>query len=245
MGKSILKTVKLSKSYGIAQILNDINFNMNQGDYVAVMGPSGAGKSTFMHMISGMDRPTSGQVYIGENELAGMNDKETADLRLKKIGMVFQQPSLLPTLNLIDNIMLPAYLLHEEPAVIIYERAVKLLTLFGMADKEKASVNTLSGGQMQRGCIARALINNPSMLFADEPTGALNSSATNQILQVLKTVNNNGTAILMVTHDIKVAAKAKKIVYFFDGTIKEQFIFEKDIKQSDREKYIMDLIERF
>lgn len=245
MGNSILKTTEMSKFYGDTKVLIDIDFSMKKGDYVAVMGPSGAGKSTFMHMISGMDRPTSGKVYIDETELVSMTDKEIANLRLKRIGMVFQQPSLLPTLNLIDNVILPAHMLNEEPAKIISERAMKLLTLFEIADKKNAPINTLSGGQLQRGSISRALINNPLILFADEPTGALNSAATDKVLEVLETVNNYGTAILIVTHDIKVAARAKKVVYLFDGVIKEELSFMAHDTQNKREKYIMALIDKF
>lgn len=240
MQKNILKTIKLSKSYEMTQILTGIDFDMKQGDYTAVMGPSGAGKSTFLHLISGMDRPTSGKVYIDKNEIGSMNDKRIADLRLSRIGMVFQQPALLPTLNLIDNVMLPAFMLKRDKHEDIKTRANSLLSQFGILDKKDMPVNTLSGGQLQRGCIARALINNPLILFADEPTGALNSSATNSVLDVLETVNKKGTAILIVTHDIKVASRAKQVVYLHDGVIKDQIIFLPEDCQSNREKRIMD-----
>lgn len=245
MQKHILKTIQLSKSYEMAQILTDIDFDMMKGDYIAVMGPSGAGKSTFLHLISGMDRPTSGKVYIGEDEIASMNDKKIADLRLSRIGMVFQQPALLPTLNLLDNVMLPAFMLRRDKHEDIRARADSLLSQFGIKDKQDMPVNTLSGGQLQRGCIARALINNPLILFADEPTGALNSSATNHVLDVLETVNKKGTAILIITHDIKVASRAKEVVYLHDGMIKDQIKFPPEDTQMHREKRLMDWIGNF
>lgn len=245
MSNCILKTTGLTKAYDHTQILIDINFCMNQGDFVAVMGPSGAGKSTFMHIISGMDRPTSGKAYIGEHELVAMADKEIANLRLKRIGMVYQQPFLLPTLNLIDNVILPAHMLREKSSKIIYEKAIKLLTLFGMADKINAPANALSGGQLQRGCIARALINDPVILFADKPIGALNSSSTDKVLELLETVNKNGMAILLMTHDAKVSARAKRVVYLLDGVIKDELLFTEHDTQNEKEKRIPDLIEKY
>ena len=245
MEACILKTEELSKSYGNTKILKKIDFNMGKSDYVAVMGPSGAGKSTFLHMISGMDRSSSGKVYIDGNELAHMTGKKIAALRLKKIGMVFQQPSLLPTLNLLDNVMLPAYMLKSESTENINKLAIDLLTQFGIVEKKDSSIGTLSGGQLQRGCVARALINKPLILFADEPTGALNSDATNHVMEVLKTVNDNGTAILIVTHDIKVAARAKRVVYLLDGVIKEQISFELNSAREDREKQIQCWMNKF
>lgn len=244
--RSILQVQHLSKAFKNAgeynNILHDIDFELIEGDFVAIMGPSGSGKSTFLNMISGMDRPTSGDVRFFDKSIGELNDKQMALLRLEKIGFVFQRTALLDSLCLLDNIVLPAYTLKKEKCQTINSRAKYLMEKLGVDDKSDDAVNHLSGGQLQRGCICRAMINNPAVLFADEPTGALNSQATEQVMASFENIHSDGAAILLVTHDPNVAAHAKKVVYLADGRITRELAFDVQASISQRKKIISEWV---
>lgn len=201
-------------------ILNNINFTMEAGEFTAIMGPSGSGKSTLLYTVSGLDRASSGNIQLAEKEITKMNESELADFRLRHIGFVFQQPFLIKSLDVRDNIILSALQLEgtkKKDKVCRYaEQLMKITEIEDLSEKE---VIKLSGGQAQRVGICRALINHPDIMFADEPTGALNSKSSDNIMKLFRKVNDSGTTILMVTHDSKVAANASRILFMIDGKI--------------------------
>lgn len=215
----MIKIKKISKCFNESTILNNVSFNVETGDYVAVMGPSGSGKSTLLYSISGMDRIDEGQVFFRGTELSKLDERQLAKFRLNMMGFVFQNPHMLKNLSILDNIVLPGFVANKEPAAHIIERANKLMEEMGIKDLAGRDVRQVSGGQLQRAAICRAMINRPDVLFMDEPTGALNTGATQQVLDILETLNEKGTTILIVTHDFRVAARAKKVLYIEDGRI--------------------------
>lgn len=216
---SFIQVREIEKKFGESNILNGISMEVNKGDFIAIMGPSGSGKSTLLYSISGMDEITGGSVWFDGENLSAMGEEERAQMRLKKMGFVFQNAQMLKTLTILDNIILPGLVAGEEDADIIRKRAVDLMEQMGISQIADRDIRKVSGGQLQRASICRAMINNPEVLFMDEPTGALNSEATEQVLEILKKLNEQGVTIVMVTHDPKVAEKTKKIIYIKDGVI--------------------------
>ncbi len=214
---SFIQVKNIEKYFGEFKILDNISMNVNKGDFIAIMGPSGSGKSTLLYSISGMDEITDGSVWIDGENLSEMKEEERARIRLKKMGFVFQNVQMLKTLTVLDNIMLPGLVAGEEQADVIRKRAIRLMQEMDISQIADRDIRKVSGGQLQRASICRAMINNPEVLFMDEPTGALNSEATEQVLEILKRLNKEGVTIVMVTHDPKVAEKTKKIVYIQDG----------------------------
>ena len=215
-----LRARGLSKSYR-SPVLDNLDLDIEQGQFVAIMGPSGSGKSTLLHCLSGMDRPSGGSVLLGDTEITSLSEKELAALRLTRFGFVFQQAHLMPTLCLLDNIVLPGYLAGLRPRPEITARGRSLMERMGIADLADNGVTEVSGGQLQRAGICRALINDPGIVFADEPTGALNSATAQQILDLLGQVHASGTTLVMVTHDARVAARADRVLVLVDGSIAE------------------------
>ena len=215
-----LRARGLSKSYR-SPVLDNLDLDIERGQFVAIMGPSGSGKSTLLHCLSGMDRPTDGSVLLGDTEMTTLSEKELAALRLTRFGFVFQQAHLMPTLCLLDNIVLPGYLAGLRPRPEITARGRSLMERMGIADLADNGVTEVSGGQLQRAGICRALINDPGIVFADEPTGALNSATALQILDLLGQVHASGTTLVMVTHDARVAARADRVLVLVDGSIAE------------------------
>ncbi len=206
-------------------VLKDVNFSMEEGEYVAIMGPSGSGKTTLMNIIGALDVPTKGEYYLGGEDVSKMEDKQLAKIRNKMIGFIFQQYNLLPKLNLLENVELPllyAGVGSEERK----QRAMASLEKVGLADKWKNMPNQLSGGQQQRVSIARALAGSPSLILADEPTGALDSKTSREVLNFLKQLNEEGNTIVMITHDNSIALEAKRVVRIADG----HKIFDGDVK---------------
>lgn len=203
-------------------ILKDINFTINEGEMTAVMGPSGSGKSTLLYQVSGMDRADSGKVWVDGTEICSLSEDERAKFRLERMGFVFQQMNMLKNLNLIDNIMLPASRLGKgkSSGKEISDRAGLLMRKMGIEELAERRITEVSGGQLQRACICRSMMNQPKILFADEPTGALNQGAAQEVMEEFTRLNREGTTILMVTHDSKVAAKCGRILYLLDGSIK-------------------------
>ena len=219
--REILRVVDLCKN----NILKNISFTVEKGEMTAVMGPSGSGKSTLLYNISGMDQPDSGEVWLGDMEISGLTEDEKARLRLNRMGFVFQQMNMLANLNILDNILLPAVHADKSKAnrVRQKEKALQLMEQFGIRELAERRISEVSGGQLQRACICRSMILTPQILFADEPTGALNQSASEDVLNAFLQINRTGTTILMVTHDSRVAAKCRRILYILDGEIKGEF----------------------
>jgi len=215
----MIKVEQISKSFKDIQVLQDISFEIIEGDFVAVMGPSGSGKSTLLYSISGMDSISSGGVLFGGTNISAMKETELSAFRLNNMGFVFQNAQMLKNLSIFDNIILPGLIAQKETAHDIRTRGSELMKRMGIDGLEKRDIREVSGGQLQRASICRAMINHPDILFLDEPTGALNSEAADQVLALLKELNREGMTIMTVTHDPRVASQAKKIIYIRDGRI--------------------------
>lgn len=195
-----------------------ISLTISEGEFVAIVGKSGSGKSTLMNIIGALDVPTSGTYYLGGEDVSDMSDDQLAEIRNRMIGFIFQQYNLLPKLNLLENVELPllyAGVSREERQ----ERALRSLERVGLKEKWKNMPNQLSGGQQQRVSIARALAGDPSLILADEPTGALDSRTSREVLDFLKNLNEEGNTIVMITHDNSIAVEAKRVVRIYDGKI--------------------------
>ena len=204
----------------IVPVLKDVSLTVEEGEYVAIMGPSGSGKTTLMNIIGCLDRPTSGTYELAGENVLKLKDRELSDLRLKSIGFVFQSFQLMPRESAVENVALPlsyAGVRKKERRV----RATKALERVGLGDRVNFRPTQLSGGQKQRVAIARAMVNHPKILLADEPTGALDSKSGEQIMELFDSLNEEGVTIVMITHDPKIAAKAKRIVRIIDGEIYE------------------------
>lgn len=210
---------------GLAQedILRGVSFEVGSGEILAVMGPSGSGKSTLLYNVAGMERPTSGQVWLGETEVTSLSEDEMARLRLRRIGFIFQQMNMLADLSILDNILLPALQASKgarRPSKAqIAARAETLMRKLGIQGLGGRDISQVSGGQLQRACICRSLMNKPEILLADEPTGALNKGAADEVMEQLEMLNRDGATILMVTHDSAIAARCGRILYLLDGQI--------------------------
>jgi putative ABC transport system ATP-binding protein len=191
------------------------------------MGPSGSGKSTLLLALSGMDEITGGSVKFGDTELSKLRENALADVRRTKMGFVFQQPTMLQNLNLLDNIILPATHEGKKDTAKLTQKAKTLMKKTGIAGLESRDTTEVSGGQLQRAGICRALMNAPEILFADEPTGALNSKTAEEIMGLLVDINKEGTAVLLVTHDAKVAARADRVLFTKDGNIVSELPLQK------------------
>lgn len=244
----VIKTVGLCRS----NILSDINFSMEKGELVAVMGPSGSGKSTFLYQLSGMDLPDAGEVIFGGENICACSEDERADIRLNRMGFVFQQMNMLPDLNIIDNIILPAAQSSrakrgaKRKETVLKDEASALMKKVGIAGLENRRVTEVSGGQLQRACICRAMMNHPMLLLADEPTGALNKSASEEIMEELVRLNREGMSVLIVTHDSKVAACCDRILYLTDGRISGECTLGKyeASRKQEREKEVSSWLEQ-
>lgn len=214
--------------------LDDISFSVNQGEFLSIMGPSGSGKSTCMNMIGCLDRPTSGSVKINGKETAKMSEKELAVLRNKTIGFVFQQYHLLAGLNILENVMLPLRYQRIEKTQRI-QKAREALQKVGLEGRFLHRPNELSGGQKQRAAIARAIVTEPNIILADEPTGALDSSTGKAIMRLFSEINKEGTTIVIVTHDPKIGESAERCVRILDGKIQsdtKNMNFEKNFSEA-------------
>ncbi len=221
--KKMIIGERIVKSFGEGNenrnVLDGVSIEINEGEFVAVMGPSGSGKSTLMFALSGTDNVDGGKVVVDGKDLSTLGENELADLRRNTIGFVFQQPTMLSNLNILDNIILPAMRDNRRNVAGISEKARLFMQRVGIADLEKRSITQVSGGQLQRAGICRALMNDPGIIFGDEPTGALNSKSAQEIMDILSEINAEGTAIMLVTHDAKVAARTERIMFMRDGTI--------------------------
>lgn len=218
-----------------------MSVEINEGEFVAIMGPSGSGKSTLMYAVSGMDSIDTGKVSFDGMDLSMLSEQELADLRRTKMGFVFQQPTLLKNLNIMDNIILPSMRDNRKSVDKITKRARALMKKVGISDLEKRDITQVSGGQLQRAGICRALISNPKIIFGDEPTGALNSKSAQEIMDIITEINAEGTAVLLVTHDPKIAARTDRILFMRDGKIVDEIQFSRftDINIEDKMEKIM------
>lgn len=243
---NILEVKDLCKTYIVNKrqnnVLKNVSFTVSEGEMAAVMGPSGSGKSTLLYAVSGMDSITAGEVKFCGRNIAKMGEKELADLRLHEMGFIFQQMYMLKNLTVLDNIILPAVQSKKNTGTRkeTARRGQDFMRKLGIIDIADHDINEVSGGQLQRACICRSMINSPKVLFADEPTGALNRTASNEVMEELVKLNEEGTTILMVTHDAKVAAKCSRVLYIVDGNIKGEYRSPKDleVKEKDRERLL-------
>jgi len=220
---NIVSGEQIAKSFQVGNdqhpVLMNVSVAINQGEFIAIMGPSGCGKSTLLYALSGMDSIDHGQVIFDGMDLTALSDKELADLRRTKMGFVFQQPTFLKSLNILDNILLPAMRDQRKNVRALTERALQIMHKMGIADLAERDITQVSGGQLQRAGICRALISNPQIIFGDEPTGALNSTSAQEIMDLLAAINREGTTVMLVTHDPKIAARTERILFMSDGAI--------------------------
>ncbi|HSX48159.1 MAG TPA: ABC transporter ATP-binding protein [Candidatus Nanoarchaeia archaeon] len=198
--------------------LRDVNLQIKQGEFVAIMGPSGSGKSTLMNIIGLLDSPSTGEYKLEGHDVSRLSDKSQAKMRREKIGFVFQSFNLIPRMSLQQNVELPMIYDRIKPARR-HQRAVAVLNKVGLGDRASYRVNQISGGQLQRAAIARALVNQPSLILADEPTGNLDSKTGQVIMQLLTDLNHSGVTVIIVTHDLNIARFAKRLVHVKDGRI--------------------------
>jgi putative ABC transport system ATP-binding protein len=220
----ILKVENLTKTYGsgenLVHAVDDVSFSVEKGEIVAIVGASGSGKSTLLHLIGGVDRPTSGKIFVDGNDISKMNDDKLAVFRRRQVGIVYQFYNLIPILTVEENITLPCDL---DGRGVDRERLEMILDSFGLRARRKHLPNQLSGGQQQRTSIARALINNPSLVLADEPTGNLDSKSSEEVMSMLKMCNQNyGQTVIMITHNLDIAKQADRIITISDGKIVEE-----------------------
>lgn len=243
MKREMIKAEVLCKSFVTDGEINNVIKNMDlqiyEGDFTVIMGSSGSGKSTLLYSISGMDSITSGKVYLDGMELSKMKEREIAKLRKEKLGFVFQGINLIPNLTVYENILSPTYKTGINRKQL-EARIEELLKKMEMYEHKKKYPNQLSGGQRQRIAICRALMNAPTVLFADEPTGALNSSQGLCVLDVFSQIHKEGQSIVMVTHDLKAAIRGNRIIYLKDGRIDGDLSLEhyKEAHEKEREEYV-------
>lgn len=242
---TILEVNNLCKTY-IANkrqnnVLKNVNFSVKKGEMIAIMGPSGSGKSTLLYTVSGMDNITAGSVSFCGKDISKINAKKIAELRLDEMGFIFQQMYMMKNLTVLDNIVLPALqsaknTLSKKEKIEYGKELMRKLGIIEIADND---INEVSGGQLQRACICRSMINHPNLIFADEPTGALNRTTSEEVMEELRKINDDGTTIMLVTHDVKVAAKCTRVMYIVDGNIKGEYNLDKynnetDLRQRER-----------
>ena len=217
----ILDVKNLSKTYGsgdtLVKALDNVSFSVNQGEFVAIIGPSGAGKSTLLHILGGVDKPTSGSVVIGDTNIANLDETALAIFRRRQIGLIYQFYNLIPILTVEENLTLPLLLDGRKPDKRLIDSLVKRL---GLQDRLNHLPNQLSGGQQQRVSIGRALVNNPALMLADEPTGNLDSANSKEIISLLRQFNKeNNQTVIIITHDEKIAMSADRVISIEDGKI--------------------------
>ena len=217
-------------------ILKGVMFEMTAGEMVAVVGPSGSGKSTLLYNVSGMDKADEGESWLGDTEITGLNEDEKASLRLTRMGFVFQQMNMLSNLNIIDNITFPAVHADKKHRKEYYDRAGKLMEEFHISHIAERRIKEVSGGELQRACICRSMIMNPEIIFADEPTGALNRTSAMEVMDAFLRINREGATILMVTHDSWIASKCERIIYLLDGEIRGELRLGKSTPEDGKER---------
>lgn len=220
----MIKVSKLSKIYSIGEIktiaLDNVSFQIKEGEYVAIMGPSGSGKSTLMHILGILDMPTQGEYILDGQKVSNLTEDESAEVRNKKIGFIFQAFNLLPRTTAMQNVILPMRYANI-PKVERFEKAKKFLEMVGLGNRLNHTTNQLSGGQQQRVAIARGLAMDPAILLADEPTGNIASAQAEEVMEIFEKLNKEGHTIIMITHEPDIAAHAKRIIHIRDGKIEK------------------------
>lgn len=221
----ILETINLGKIYGkketTVHALNDANLKINKGEFVAIVGPSGSGKSTFLHLVGGLERPSSGTIKVDRQDICCLSDRELARYRRQKVGFVFQQYNLIPVLNVAENIELPVKLDNRK---VDKDYINELMNLLGISERKDHLPSQLSGGQQQRVAIARALSAKPSIILADEPTGNLDTKTTEEVINLLKSsIKKYNQTLIMITHNENIAKKADRIISIVDGKLNENY----------------------
>lgn len=248
MSEVIIKTEKLSKSFSVGgkqqHVIKNLDLEIYKGDFTVIMGSSGAGKSTLLYTLSGMDKPTLGKITYAGEEITGLNDDRLAIFRRKHCGFVFQQIHLVDSMSVMDN-AISAGMLTGQKQKDLKKKALDLFKRVGISeDMTRKFPAQLSGGEAQRGAMVRALINDPDVVFADEPTGALNSAGVKAVLDVLTDINNSGQTVLMVTHDVKSARRADRIIYLKDGGVMGELRLGKYVSEDkDRHEKIRKFLE--
>ena len=240
--KTILEVKDLCKTYIVNKrqnnVLRNISFSIDEGEMVAVMGPSGSGKSTLLYTASGMDKMTAGEVVFCGRDMSRLSENELAKMRLDNMGFIFQQMYMMKNLSILDNIILPACKSDKikEDRRETVRRGRELMRRLDIIDIADNDINEVSGGQLQRACICRSMINKPDMIFADEPTGALNRASSEEVMKELAKLNEDGTTVMLVTHDAKVAAGCSRVLFIVDGNIKGEYNINREHSQRDRER---------
>ena len=227
-GQSIFKS--FGKGDALTHVLKGVDMNLEAGEFVAIMGKSGCGKSTLLNLLSTLDQTDKGQIFFEGKDISQLSDDEAAKLRLESFGFVFQMPRMVKNLTILDNILLPS-LTYKKDKEAAKQQALALMNEIGISDLADKRISQVSGGQLQRAGICRALINNPGLIFADEPTGALDSKSGQEVMKLFSKYHQAGKTILMVTHDMALAAKAQRVLIMKDGLIKENLVMgtsEKD-----------------
>ena len=246
--KTIVDVQNLSKSFDDTQVLQDVSFKVDEGEFIAIMGQSGSGKSTLLYNISGMDRPTSGIVLFCGKDISKLDDDKLSEVRLKQMGFVFQHSYLLKNLSIRDNIVLPGFKSGKLSRQQVNQNVEALMGKTGISSVADHDIKKVSGGQLQRAAVCRALINQPDILFGDEATGALNSSTTREVMDVINAVNTEGTTVIIVTHDAKVAARASRVIFLMDGKINDELLLGKydddEEEKNFREKRLAEWLEK-
>ncbi len=242
MRTSVVKANNLCKSFVTGKtalnVIKNLNLDIYEGDFTVIMGSSGSGKSTLLYALSGMDKATSGTVTLLGNEITSMKEEELSSIRKKDISFVFQSINLLPDITIFENIAYCGYGVNKNKKEV-NEKTLKLLEVFGLSDDKDKYPSEISGGMQQRVAIARAIITSPKILFGDEPTGALNSTAGEEVLDILSDLNKNGQTVVMVTHDLKAAAHASRLIYLKDGRIDGELDLDKFSKKDYKNREII------
>lgn len=240
--EKILEVKDLCKTYIVNKhqnnVLRNVSFSIERGEMVAIMGPSGSGKSTLLYTVSGMDKMTAGSVSYCGKDINGLNEDQLAEMRLDDMGFIFQQMYMMKNLSVLDNIILPAVKSssNKKSRSEICQDGIMLMKKLGISDIGENDINEVSGGQLQRACVCRSMINSPDMIFADEPTGALNRASSDEVMDELEKLNDEGTTLMIVTHDIKVAARCKRVMFIVDGNIKGEYNVHKEKQLRERER---------
>lgn len=234
--KDLCKTYVTNKRQN--NVLKNVNLTIEDGEMVAIMGPSGSGKSTLLYTVSGMDKSTCGKIIFNGKDITKLKQNKLADIRLNEMGFIFQQMYMMKNLTVLDNIVLPAMRSNKtkqskKEKIKHGEDLMRKLGIIQIADND---INEVSGGQLQRACICRSMINNPKIIFADEPTGSLNRTSSKEVMDELIKLNKEGTTIMMVTHDAKIAAKCSRVLYIVDGNIQGEY----KLKNTSSEKEEME-----
>ena len=244
--EELLKAEHLTNSFEKGaerkSVLDNLSFVMEQGEFVAVMGPSGSGKSTLLYSLSGVDREYEGQVSFLGTDLSRQKEETLATIRREQMGFVFQKPTMLKDLNVMDNIIFPFKKGKNKEQIL--QRANELMERTGIKELKSRKIHEVSGGQLQRAGICRALMGKPALIFADEPTGALNSKTAEEIMELFEQIHKDGTAILLVTHDPKVAARATRVIFLKDGNIVKEMQQNSNATTEEKTKEILHVMEQ-